>query len=100
MFLSLCLCGNGCRNAGEYLPYTSRMNVAIETQLISKLRYGTEDDLFSTAFSAAVWISIPGSNPPVSATTVDVAFGKHLDFLSNLYDVKPEGQTMLKLEIC
>ena len=53
------------------------MSIIIETQFISKLRYRTVDTLFSDEFPAAQWVSIPNTNPSVSATTVDVEFGKY-----------------------
>jgi len=65
------------RSTTEYAPYTSRMSLVIETQFISKLRYKDVDTLFSTSFPTVQWNVIPGSNPEISAATVDVEFGMY-----------------------
>ncbi|XP_067944687.1 uncharacterized protein [Watersipora subatra] len=60
---------------GEYVPYVSKLNIAIETDYISNLRYGDSGIPFSDAFPSAQWVEVDGSAPSVSATTVRVEFG-------------------------
>ena len=72
------------------------MNVAIEKQFISKLRYESVDNLFSTKFPTAVWVDIPGTNPVVSATTVIVEFGKTLTLLTGIVQMLKTSIILLK----
>lgn len=69
------------RDNGEYVPYVSKLNIAIETDYISNLRYGDSGIPFSDAFPSAQWVEVDGSAPSVSATTVRVEFGEYLQWL-------------------
>lgn len=63
-------------NPGQVLPYASKMSIIIEKQFISKLRYGSASQLFTSRYPNALWVDIPGTAPQISATTVDVDFGQ------------------------